>query len=81
VSNRLSLIFIKAIKCLSLAIGTTALGGCAIGVGLIFHALISAVSFSPEVEDILFGYSMIGFALVETFAVLALAVLGLIYVL
>ena len=79
--NKNLVVFVKAMKAVALAAGVLALGGCAVGVGLIFASLLTALSYSPDSEDTLFGYSMIGFALVETFAVLALGVLGLVYVL
>ena len=75
------MLFLKALKSLALATGTFALGLCAMGVGIVFNGLLRSLAYSPDSEEGLFGYTMIGFALVETFAVLALAVIGLVYVL
>lgn len=58
-----------------------AFGFCAIGVGLVFNSLLRALAYSPEHEEGLFGYTLIGFALIETFGVLTLGVMGLVYTL
>jgi len=50
-----------------------------VGLGLIFAALLRAEAYAPELEDALFSHAMLGFALVETFMVVVLAILGLIY--
>lgn len=49
------------------------------GLGLVFGALLRAEAYAPEMEDILFSHAMLGFALVETFMVVVLAITGLIY--
>jgi len=72
-------IFVKAVKCLSLATALLPLGGCAVGLGLIFGSFLRAVAYSPELEDALFNHAMLGFALVETFMVVTLGTMGLIY--
>lgn len=73
------MVFIKAVKCLSFSIALLPLGGCAVGLGLIFAAFLRATAYSPDLEDALFGHAMLGFALVESFMVITLAVIGLIY--
>lgn len=73
------MIFVKAVKCLSLATALLPLGGCAVGLGLIFGSFLRAVAYSPEMEDALFSHAMLGFALVETFMVVTLGTMGLIY--
>lgn len=73
------MIFVKAVKCLSLATALLPLGGCAVGLGLIFGSFLRAVAYSPELEDALFSHAMLGFALVETFMVVTLGTMGLIY--
>jgi F0F1-type ATP synthase membrane subunit c/vacuolar-type H+-ATPase subunit K len=54
------------------------LSGCASGVGVIFGSLLSAEAYSPEMDEALFSHAMLGFALVETFAVLSFVFVGLI---
>lgn len=46
------------------------LTGCAIATGLVFSALIKGISYAPDVEEILFNYTTLGFAFVESFAFL-----------
>lgn len=46
------------------------LAGCAIATGLVFSALIKGISYAPDVEEILFNYTTLGFAFVESFAFL-----------
>ena len=50
------------------------------GLGLIFQGLIRGAAYAPEVEDQLFGHAMLGFALVESFLVIAVGVMALVYV-
>ena len=74
------MVFVKAVKSLAFATALLPLGGCAVGLGLIFAALLRAEAYSPELSTALFGRAMLGFALVETFMVVVLAIVGLIYV-
>lgn len=48
--------------------------GCAIGTGLIYAALIRGVSYAPDQESTMFNYAAIGFAFVETFMFVLVAV-------
>jgi F0F1-type ATP synthase membrane subunit c/vacuolar-type H+-ATPase subunit K len=73
------MIFIKAVKCLSFSISLLPLGGCAVGLGLIFAGFLRAVAYAPDLEDILFSHAMLGFALVESFMVITIAIIVLIY--
>jgi len=70
----------KTVKSLALATALLPLGGCAVGLGMIFAALLRAEAYAPELSGALFGRAMLGFALVETFMVVVLAIVGLIYV-
>jgi F0F1-type ATP synthase membrane subunit c/vacuolar-type H+-ATPase subunit K len=74
------MVFVKAIKSMAFATALLPLGGCAIGLGLIFAALLRAESYAPELAGSLFGRAMLGFALIETFLVIVIAVIALIYV-
>lgn len=44
--------------------------GCAVATGLIFSSLIKGVAYSPDLEEVLFNYTALGFAFVESFAFL-----------
>lgn len=76
---RACMVFVKALKSIAMAHALTPLAGCAAGLGLIFNGFLRGVSYSPDLEDALFSHTMLGFALVESFMVIALAVIGLIY--
>ena len=67
-------------KSVAFAAAVLPLGGCAIGVGLIFAALMRAESYAPDIAASLFGRAMLGFALVESFMFIIVATLGLIFV-
>ncbi len=75
------MVFVKAMKSVALATAVLPLGGCAVGLGLIFAALLRAEAYAPDLGSALFGRAMLGFALVETFMVVVLAIIGLIVVL
>jgi F0F1-type ATP synthase membrane subunit c/vacuolar-type H+-ATPase subunit K len=64
------LLFIKAAKALSLGFVFMPLTGCAIATGIIFASLIKGISYSPDLEEILFNYTTLGFAFVESFSFL-----------
>jgi F0F1-type ATP synthase membrane subunit c/vacuolar-type H+-ATPase subunit K len=72
------LIFVKVAKCLSLSLASTSLGLCGLSVGVLFGSLLEAVAYCPDLEDSLFTYSMLGFALVETFMVLIIGTMGVV---
>jgi F-type H+-transporting ATPase subunit c len=73
------MVFVKALKSVAMAHALLPLVGCAIGLGQIFNAFIRGISYSPDLEDVLFSHAMLGFALVESFMVIALAIVGVIY--
>lgn len=50
---------------LACGIATVALGGVAQGVGSVFAALVVGTARNPAIKDDLFGYTMIGFGMVE----------------
>jgi F0F1-type ATP synthase membrane subunit c/vacuolar-type H+-ATPase subunit K len=69
----LVVVFITAVKCMAFTIATIPLGGCALGVGLIFAALLRAEAYSPDLDDVLSNHAMLGFALVESFMLIVVA--------
>jgi F0F1-type ATP synthase membrane subunit c/vacuolar-type H+-ATPase subunit K len=71
-------VFIKVAKCTSLAVSTMPLGLCAIAVGYLFGSFLQAVSYCPDMEDGMFTYTMLGFALVETFMVIIVGTMSFI---
>lgn len=75
------MLFIKASKVLSLSFVFLPLTGCAIATGLVFSALIKGISYSPDLEELLFNYTALGFAFIESFAFLLIFVAIIVMVL
>lgn len=74
------MLFVKAFKVLSLSIVMLPIAGCAIGTGIIFASLIRGLAYAPDMEEILFNYTTLGFAFVESFAFLLFGVAAVIYI-
>ena len=74
------MVFVKGAKSLAFATALSPLTGCAIGLGLMFAGLVRAEAYAPEIGQLLFGRVMLGFALIETFMVVVLAIIALIFV-
>lgn len=75
------MLFVKALKTLAVAFAATPLLGCALGVGVVFNGFLRGVAYAPELEDALFSHAMLAFALIESFMVISLGIIGLIIVL
>jgi F-type H+-transporting ATPase subunit c len=63
---------LMAAKLIGAGLATIALGGAAVGVGLIFAALISGTSRNPSLRKELFNIAILGFALTEALGLFAL---------
>jgi len=59
-------------------LGTIALAGVGVGIGLVFSSLLNAVSRNPGIGSQLFNYAILGFALTEAVALFALMIVFLI---
>jgi F0F1-type ATP synthase membrane subunit c/vacuolar-type H+-ATPase subunit K len=68
VLGRRAMLFVKAAKVIALSITFLPLMGCAIATGMVFSSLIRGISYSPDSEEVLFNYTTMGFAFVESFA-------------
>ena len=68
----------EGLKLVAAGLGTIALAGAAIGIGLVFAALLNSVSRNPSLKQQLFSFGIMGFALVEAIALFALMVVFLI---
>lgn len=75
------MLFLKGLKCVSIAITSLSLTGCALAVGIIFGSLLVSESYAPEISSSLFGRAMVGFGLVETFALFVVGLVVLIIIL
>jgi len=63
---------LMAAKLIGAGLATIALAGAAIGVGLIFAALIQGTSRNPSLKNELFNQAILGFALTEALGLFAL---------
>lgn len=61
-----------AAKLIGAGLATIALGGAAVGVGLVFAALIQGTSRNPSQKQELFNSAILGFALTEAQGLFAL---------
>jgi len=73
------LLFVKSAKILSLGFVLSPLAGCAIGIGILYNGLMKALSYAPDMEDNLFAYSTLALAFIETFALILVALAGVIF--
>jgi len=69
---------LDAAKMIGAGLATIALFGVGIGIGNIFATLISTVGRNPSVQQRVFPFAIIGFALVEAVALFALLIAFLI---
>lgn len=63
---------ITGAKMIGAGLATIGLVGAGIGVGVVFGSLLSALARNPANEKLLFGYTILGFALTEAVGLLAL---------
>jgi len=74
--ERWGLLFVKAAKLISMSLAFLPITGCAIATGIIFGALIRGTAYSPDQEESMFNYAVLGFAFVETFAFMLFGAAG-----
>lgn len=53
-------------------LATIGAAGSGVGIGVVFHGLIQAAAFNPYYRNVYFSYALLGFALCEAIALLAL---------
>ena len=66
------MIFVQSAQIIGAGLATFGLAGAAIGVGVIFAALILSVARNPNLKDDLFRLALLGFALTEAVGLFAL---------
>ena len=69
---------LDAVKMIGAGLAVIALFGVGIGIGNIFSTLIATVGRNPSVQQRVFPFAIIGFALVEAVALFALLIAFLI---
>jgi F-type H+-transporting ATPase subunit c len=69
---------LDAAKMIGAGLATIALFGVGIGIGNVFSTLISTVGRNPSVQQRVFPFAIIGFALVEAVGLFALLIAFLI---
>ena len=69
---------LEAAKMIGAGLATIALFGVGIGIGNVFSTLIATVGRNPSVQQRVFPYAIIGFALVDAVALFALLIAFLI---
>ncbi|TIA68065.1 hypothetical protein E3P91_04173 [Wallemia ichthyophaga] len=65
---------IQAAKFIGAGLASIGLCGAGVGIGMVFAALINAVSRNPSLRGQLFSYSILGFALAEATGLFALMI-------
>lgn len=63
---------LQASKMIGAGLATIGLTGVGAGIGIVFGALTIAYARNPSLKQQLFGYTILGFALTEAIALLAL---------
>ena len=71
---RYFLLFVKAAKVIALALIFLPISGCAMATGTLFNSFLRSVAYAPEQEEKLFNYMALGFAFIETFALILVGV-------
>lgn len=61
-------------KIIGAGITTIGLAGAAIGVGIVFSALINSTARNPSIKGELFNYAVLGFALCESMGIFSLMI-------
>jgi F-type H+-transporting ATPase subunit c len=65
-------VFLTCSKNIGSGLATIGLVGAGIGVGVVFGSLIISVARNPQLNQQLFSYAILGFALTEAVGLLAL---------
>jgi F-type H+-transporting ATPase subunit c len=66
------LMLVLSMKLLGAGVATVGLAGAGIGIGIVFGAFLLALARNPSLEQKLFRYCLMGFALTEAMALFVL---------
>lgn len=70
--------YVVEAKLIGAGLGTIALAGVGVGIGLIFSSFLGSVAKNPSITKTAFSYAILGFALTEAIALFALMIVFLI---
>jgi F-type H+-transporting ATPase subunit c len=65
-------------KFIAAGFATISIAGAGVGIGIVFSGFLSALAKNPEIEQKLFTYALLGFALTEAIALFGLMVVFMI---
>ena len=68
------MIFITGCSLIGSGLAIISIAGSGVGIGILFSGFLNALSNRPDLEEKLFGYLILGFALTEAVALLGLMV-------
>lgn len=71
--------YIRFARLLATGVATVSLIGSSLGVGVIFAGFLRALARNPELERILFQYTLLGFALCEAIGVAGLGIVFMLF--
>lgn len=66
------------LRLIAAGLATISIAGAGVGIGTVFSGFLSALSKNPHIENKLFTYALLGFALTEAIALFGLMVVFLI---
>lgn len=59
-------------------LGTISIAGAGVGIGMVFNGFLIALAKNPNIENKLFTYALLGFALTEAIALFGLMIVFMI---
>ena len=59
-------------------LGTISIAGAGVGIGMVFNGFLIALAKNPAIENKLFTYALLGFALTEAIALFGLMIVFMI---
>jgi F0F1-type ATP synthase membrane subunit c/vacuolar-type H+-ATPase subunit K len=65
-------LLLQAGKVVGAGLCTVSIAGSGIGIGIVFGAFTMALARQPRLEDVLFKYTLLGFAFTESIALFGL---------
>jgi F-type H+-transporting ATPase subunit c len=66
------MLLLKSAKIIGAGLATISLAGTGVGIGIVFGCFMVAVAVNPQIEQSLFAYAILGFALAEAIALFGL---------